>query len=63
MDSSHKDSQIGSPRKLELAVFGTLSSEWVEHSAVDVKHLYTVVVGVADDDLVRVGDGDVVRVL
>lgn len=63
MNSSYKDPQIGLPGKLELAVFGTLSSEWVEHSAVDVKHLYTVVVGVTDDDFVRVGDGDVVRVL
>lgn len=54
---------MGSPRKLELAVFGTFCTKGVEHSAVDVEHLDTVVVGITDDHLVRVGHGDVVRVL
>lgn len=51
------------PWEFELSFFRTFLSEGREDTSVDVENLNSVVVGVGDDDSIRIRDGYVVRVV
>lgn len=48
--------------EFKLSVFRSFCAERTDHSAVDVEYLNAMVVAVGNDDPVRVGHRDVVRV-